>query len=108
MNIDVKNALDRVLSACEKIKSISTKDKGFRLITEYVVEDIYDFDYYLEWLISNKPDNFANGREMRNLFETMYSNQANRLADELIISDDALTSLTVADLPQFVLERSRE
>ena len=43
MNIDVKNALDRVLSACEKIKSISTKDKGFRLITEYVVEDIYDF-----------------------------------------------------------------
>lgn len=67
-----------------------------------------DIDYYLEWLISNKPDNFANGREMRNLFETMYSNQANRLADELIISDDALTSLTVADLPQFVLERSRE
>ena len=67
-----------------------------------------DIDYYLEWLISNKPDNFANGREMRNLFETMYSNQANRLADELIISDDALTSLTVADLPQFVLERSRK
>ena len=67
-----------------------------------------DIDYYLEWLISNKPDNFANGREMRNLFETMYSNQANRLVDELIISDDALTSLTVADLPQFVLERSRE
>lgn len=67
-----------------------------------------DIDYYLEWLIFNKPDNFANGREMRNLFETMYSNQANRLADELIISDDALTSLTVADLPQFVLERSRE
>ena len=27
----------------KKIKSISTKDKGFRLITEYVVEDIYDF-----------------------------------------------------------------
>ena len=43
MNIDVKNALDKVLNACEKIKSISTKDEGFRLITEYVVEDIYDF-----------------------------------------------------------------
>jgi len=68
----------------------------------------YDIDCYLEWLISNKPDNFANGREMRNLFETMYSNQANRLADEVDISDDALTSLTVADLPQFVLERSHE
>lgn len=66
----------------------------------------HNIDRYLEWLISNKPDNFANGREMRNLFETMYSNQANRLADELDISDDALTSLTIADLPQFVLERS--
>lgn len=68
----------------------------------------HDIDCYLEWLISNKPDNFANGREMRNLFETMYSNQANRLADELDISDDALTSLTIADLPQFVLDRSCE
>ena len=68
----------------------------------------HDIDCYLEWLISSKPDNFANGREMRNLFETMYLNQANRLANELNISDDALTSLTVADLPQFVLERGRE
>ena len=68
----------------------------------------HDIDRYLEWLISNKPDSFANGREMRNLFETMYSNQANRLADELDISDDALTSLTISDLPQFVLERSCE
>lgn len=68
----------------------------------------HDIDCYLEWLISNKPDNFANGREMRNLFETMYSNQANRLVDELDITDDALTSLTVADLPQYVFERGCE
>lgn len=50
----------------------------------------HDIDCYLEWLISNKPDNFANGREMRYLFETMYSNQANRLVDEIDITDDAL------------------
>lgn len=68
----------------------------------------HDIDCYLEWLVSNKPDNFANGREMRNLFETMYSNQANRLADELDITDDALMSLTIADLPQFILDRSCE
>lgn len=61
-------------------------------------------DCYLEWLISNKPDNFANGREMRNLFETMYSNQANRLADQVDITDEALTSLTIEDLPPFVWE----
>lgn len=61
-------------------------------------------DCYLEWLISNKPDNFANGREMRNLFETMYLNQANRLADQVDITDEALTSLTIEDLPPFVWE----
>ena len=43
MNIDVKNALDRVFNACEKIKSMSPKDARFGLITEYVVEDVYDF-----------------------------------------------------------------
>ncbi len=62
-------------------------------------------DRYLEWLIANKPENFANGREMRNLFETMYSYQANRLSEQADISDEDLTNLTVADLPPFVLER---
>ena len=61
-------------------------------------------DRYLERPISNKPDNFANGREMRNLFETMYSNQANRLADQVDITDEALTSLTIEDLPPFIWE----
>lgn len=61
-------------------------------------------DRYLERLISNKTDNFANGREMRNLFETMYSNQANRLADQVDITDEALTSLTIEDLPPFIWE----
>ena len=61
-------------------------------------------DRYLERLISNKPDNFANGREMRNLFETMYSNQANRLADQVDITDEALTRLTIEDLPPFIWE----
>lgn len=61
-------------------------------------------DRYLERLISNKPDNFANGHEMRNLFETMYSNQANRLADQVDITDEALTSLTIEDLPPFIWE----
>ena len=34
---------------------------------------------YLEHLCNNKPDNFANAREMRNLFETAYENVANRV-----------------------------
>ena len=38
---------------------------------------------YLDSLMAHKPENFANGREMRNLFETMVTNQANRIVDAL-------------------------
>lgn len=54
---------------------------------------------YLHSLCQNKPENFANGREMRNLFESAYSNQANRLAACSRISDDELNEITLEDLP---------
>lgn len=53
---------------------------------------------YLEKLCANKPENFANGREMRNLFETTLSNQANRLALLTDISDQDLNEFTIEDL----------
>ena len=53
-------------------------------------------------LVSNKPENFANGREMRNLFETAKQNQADRIAgrltDGIDITDDELNEITVTDL----------
>ena len=98
-----KNILFEDYSRSELISIL----KSFCTQNDMVLTDEaeHDIDCYLEWLISNKPDNFANGREMRNLFETMYSNQANRLADALDITDDALMSLTAEDLPQYVFER---
>ncbi len=60
---------------------------------------------YLDWLISNKPENFANGREMRNLFETSYQNQANRLATLTEWTDDDLRRMEKEDFPQFMLSR---
>lgn len=53
---------------------------------------------YLSELCQNKPENFANGREMRNLFETAYANQANRLATLEEITDNDLNEITVEDL----------
>ena len=53
---------------------------------------------HLHALCQDKPENFANGREMRNLFETAYSNQANRLAALNEITDDALNEITIEDL----------
>ena len=57
---------------------------------------------YIEILCENKPENFANGREMRNLFEAAISNQANRLAGYTDISDEDLNEIQESDLPEYV------
>lgn len=60
---------------------------------------------YLDRLTAHKPENFANGREMRNLFETMVANQANRLSDQGNIADVDLCVFVKEDLPAWVLEK---
>ena len=57
---------------------------------------------YLEWLVQHKDANFANGREMRNLFESALSNQANRLAGVPSITDAELNTIEDEDLPETV------
>ena len=49
---------------------------------------------------NNRGDNFANGRDVRNLFETVLSNQANRIASNLNVSDEELSTLTYDDFKQ--------
>ena len=66
------------------------------------------FKAYLSWLLANKPADFANGREMRNLFETAISNQANRLSDKNVISDEELNEISLQDLPQEVIKVGKE
>ena len=53
---------------------------------------------YLHKLCQNKPENFANGREMRNIFEQTYTNQANRIAEIEDVSDEELNEIVVDDL----------
>ena len=53
---------------------------------------------YIEKLCTDKPENFANGRDMRNLFESAISNQADRLALYNSISDTDLVEITAEDL----------
>ena len=57
---------------------------------------------YLHWLVQHKPENFANGRAIRNLFELSLSNQANRLADQAEITDEELNTIDKQDLPEYV------
>ena len=57
---------------------------------------------YLHWLVQHKRENFANGRAMRNLFESSIASQANRLADLTDISNEELNELAREDLPEWV------
>ena len=52
------------------------------------------------WLAAQPRDKgFGNGRLVRNLFEAAVANQATRLAGDDNPSDEALTTLTAADIP---------
>ncbi len=65
---------------------------------ELSIDGVQYLEQHLKSLCMNKPENFANGREMRNLFETAIANQANRLASLSKVTDKELNEITVADL----------
>ena len=54
--------------------------------------------HYLQEICDKKPLNFANGRAVRNIFETSLSLQANRLAQKEQINDDELMLIKAEDL----------
>ena len=58
--------------------------------------DKYVRDYF-DKMYESRSDNFANGRAVRNFFEEVITNQANRLAPMGDISDDDLNTLTYED-----------
>lgn len=53
---------------------------------------------FLSTICSEKTENFANAREIRNLFERSIVNQANRLGDLETISNDELEEIIFSDL----------
>lgn len=61
-------------------------DKADEFVKTYFV-DIYN----------NRGDNFANGREVRNLFENVLTSQANRISSNLNVSDEELNTLKYED-----------
>ena len=58
--------------------------------------DKYINDYFKR-IYENRSPNFANGRAVRNLFEEVITNQANRLAAKDNITDEELNTLTYED-----------
>lgn len=60
---------------------------------------------YFQSMEMNKNENFANAREVRNIFENIIKNQANRLANETNISDKMLLEITIEDLFGIIIKR---
>lgn len=73
---------------------------------EFTTEAKRRLGQFLRWKCDNKPKNFANGREIRNIFENTIANQANRLAAMSEINDKDLSEITEEDLPETVIEHS--
>ena len=53
---------------------------------------------YFRKRCAEKSESFANGREVRNFFDTALTRQANRLADCEEITTEMLTTLTLDDV----------
>ena len=83
-----KELFDIFLSLCDS-KKLSLSKKAEEKLLDYLTK-----------LCQNKPDNFANGREIRNLFERTYENQANRLSklDIEELTDSILSEFIEEDL----------
>ena len=64
-------------------------------LDEGVIERVSEI---FEERFSHRLDNFANAREVRNFFEDVIRNQANRLVMDLSVTDDELLTISVEDL----------
>lgn len=82
---DEKQLYDIFMLMCDEANL--TLDDGAR---DYLAQ-------YLTKMYENRSDNFANGRAVRNFFEEVITNQANRLAVLDEITDEQLNTLTYED-----------
>lgn len=59
---------------------------------------------YFQRLYDARDKNFGNGRDVRNLFETIVTNQSKRIARLKNPSDEEITTIGVCDLPSLPLD----
>jgi SpoVK/Ycf46/Vps4 family AAA+-type ATPase len=85
-NYTAKELFEIFMGLCKKYNYKTTKE------AEQYLRD------YFTALIKNAKENFANAREVRNLFETTMKKQANRLALDNDITDDELLEIQLEDL----------
>ncbi len=82
-----------------------TKEEHLQIIQkmcqaqDYILPDetLYELDQYFTKVLSNKPENYANAREIRNLLESAILNQATRMIKVPNPTTEELQTLLVED-----------
>lgn len=102
INPGLKSRFNRFISFSD-YDNIQLYEIFVKMVTEagYNIDSacVPQVELLLEKIIAEKGINFANAREVRNIFEYCISRQADRLAAQQSISDDELNLITRADLP---------
>ena len=81
-----------------------------KAVTEYKSLDLHtpqgQLGAYFQKCCENKPENFANAREARNLFEKTITQQANRLVGYDAVSDEQLVCIEKEDLERAIEQQT--
>lgn len=69
----------------------------------YQVNDdaLYEISSYLKWHYEQRNERFSNGRLVRNLFENILSNQANRIVTLKSLTEEDLTTIHKVDITAY-------
>ena len=86
----------------ELLNIFKSQCKNAGLILEDGASEIA-FDY-LQKTYEHRDSNFANGRSVRNYFERVLSNQANRLAMQAVVSETDLVTLSKDDVQSATID----
>ncbi|MBP3894923.1 MAG: AAA family ATPase, partial [Mogibacterium sp.] len=62
----------------------------------------------IERLEATKGENFANAREVRNLFERIITNQASRVSELEDVDEEGLTTITIEDLEDAIADAAED
>ena len=85
-NFELNELKEIFLGLCKDNKYITTVETE-----EYLIK-------LFTKMLNNTKENFANAREVRNLFEKSIKNQANRLSKENNYTDEAISEIKISDI----------
>lgn len=95
-----KNFIDFNDYTCDELYKIfiTLCKKNKYVLTDLAKKELLE---YFDLLLINKQKGFGNGRDIRNIFEEIISNQSNRISNIKDPTEEVLSTISVEDIPIF-------